>query len=83
MPEDKKKKAARDKKFNAKPAEKKRRAKRNAARRKLMKEGKVKKGDGKDVDHIKGVQAGNGKKNLRVLPKSKNRGRKGKDGKNC
>ena len=83
MPEDKKKKAARDKKYNARPEQKKNRAARNAARRKLEKAGRVKKGDGKDVDHIKGVKAGNGKKNLRVLPKSKNRGRKGKNGKNC
>jgi len=53
--------------------QKKARAKRNAARRKLEKEGRVSKGDGKDVDHKNGVGAGNGKKNLRVQSKSKNR----------
>lgn len=53
--------------------QKKKRAKRNAARRKMEKEGKVKKGDGKDVDHFKGLAAGNGKKNLRVQSRSANR----------
>lgn len=53
--------------------QKKNRAKRNAARSKMAKEGKVSKGDGKDVDHKKGIGAGNGKKNLRVQSKSTNR----------
>lgn len=53
--------------------QKKNRAKRNAARRKMEKAGRVKKGDGKDVDHKKGVGAGNGKKNLRVQSKKTNR----------
>lgn len=60
--------------FHSKPAEIKRRAKRNAARAKMMKAGRVHKNDGRDVDHVKGVQAGNGAKNLRVVSKSKNRG---------
>jgi len=51
----------------------KNRAKRNAARRKMEKAGKVKKGDGKDVDHKNGVKVGNGSKNLRVKSKSSNR----------
>jgi len=38
--------------FQAIPEQKKRRAQRNAARRKAMAAGKVKKGDGKEVDHI-------------------------------
>ncbi len=38
--------------FQATPEQKKRRAQRNAARRKAMAAGKVKKGDGKEVDHI-------------------------------
>ena len=59
--------------YHSKPEQKKKRAKRNAARAKMTKAGKVRKGDGKDVDHKKGVSAGNGKKNLRVQPKSKNR----------
>ena len=51
--------------------QKKRRAIRNAARRKLMGEGRVRKGDGKDVDHISGLH--NAASNLRVLSKSTNR----------
>lgn len=55
--------------------EKKRRAMRNAARREAERDGKVHKGDGKDIDHkkplIKG--GGNGKSNLRVTSKSSNR----------
>lgn len=37
--------------YHAKPEQKKRRADRNAARRKAEKEGRVHKGDGKEVDH--------------------------------
>lgn len=51
--------------------QKKRRAVRNAARRMLMRDGRVRKGDGKDVDHIKGLH--NAANNLRVLSKSTNR----------
>tara|TARA_R110000772_G_scaffold123912_4_gene230328 strand:+ start:1298 stop:1561 length:264 start_codon:yes stop_codon:yes gene_type:complete len=55
--------------------QKKNRAKRNAARRKLMRDGKVSKGDGKDVDHSTPISkgGGNGKGNLRVMDKEKNR----------
>lgn len=55
--------------------QKKNRAKRNAARRKLTREGKVSKGDGKDVDHSTPISkgGGNGKGNLRVMDKEKNR----------
>lgn len=60
-------------KYNAKPVQKKHRAERNAARREMMKEGKVHKGDGKDVDHINGTAGGNVKSNLRVLSESVNR----------
>lgn len=53
----------------------KNRAKRNAARRKLMREGVVSKGDGKDVDHKVALSkgGGNGRKNLRVTSRSNNR----------
>lgn len=53
----------------------KNRAKRNAARRKLMQEGKVAKGDGKDVDHKRPLSkgGGNGRNNLRVTSRSNNR----------
>jgi hypothetical protein len=53
--------------------QKKNRAKRNNARRKMMREGRVSKGDGMDVDHKRGIAAGNGKENLRVQTKSANR----------
>lgn len=53
--------------------EKKRRASRNAARRKLMKQGRVKLGDGKDVDHKNTNARDNSSKNLRVQSKSTNR----------
>ncbi len=63
-----------------KRGETKKRAKRNAARRKLMKAGVVKKGDGKDVNHKRGVGAGNSRSNLSVQSKSKNRSHGGKVG---
>lgn len=55
--------------------QKKRRAKRNAARAKMMKAGRVKKGDGKDVDHAVPISkgGGNGMGNLRVKSASDNR----------
>jgi 5-methylcytosine-specific restriction endonuclease McrA len=61
-----KKEYARD---HAPKKDKKDRAKRNAANRKL------KPGPGKEVDHIKPLSKGgtNGKKNLRVVSKSANR----------
>lgn len=69
------------KNYQGKPAQIKRRAKRNAARRKMVKAGRARKGDGKDVDHINGVGRGNSSKNLRVIPKGRNRSfhRKGKN----
>ena len=48
------------------------RVNRNAARRKMMKLGKVKKGDGKDVHHV-GGDALNKKSKLKVVAASKNR----------
>ena len=50
-------------------------ASRKRARRKLEKAGKVRKGDGKDVDHKDRNPKNNSKSNLRVQSKSKNRGR--------
>ena len=62
--------------FHSKPDEKKRRAGRNAARKKMAAAGKVKKGDGKDVHHKDGNTLNNKRKNLRVESRSKNRARK-------
>tara|TARA_R100001369_G_scaffold3894_1_gene11828 strand:+ start:400 stop:624 length:225 start_codon:yes stop_codon:yes gene_type:complete len=53
--------------------QKKDRAGRNKARRRLTKSGRVEKGDGKDVDHKDRNPRNNNKKNLRVVSKSKNR----------
>ena len=61
--------------YDGKPSVVKDRAKRNAARRELEKEGKVSKGDGKDVDHKKPLSKGGStsRSNLRVTSKSANR----------
>lgn len=61
--------------YHSKPEQKKRRAGRNAARRKMVAAGKVRKGDGKDVDHKDRNPRNNSKGNLRVQSKSKNRSR--------
>ena len=61
------------KKYNAKPEQKKRRAQRNAARRKMIAAGRAKKGDGKDIAHKDNNTANNSSKNLAVQSKAKNR----------
>ena len=61
-------------KYEAQPEQVKNRSARNAARAKLMKAGKVKKGDGKDVAHVKAFDKGGSNKNgVRVESASKNR----------
>ena len=62
--------------YHSKPEQKKNRAGRNAARKKMVKAGKVSKGDGKDVDHKDRNPRNNSSKNLRAMSKSKNRARK-------
>lgn len=59
--------------YHSKPSQKKKRAQRNAARRKMEKAGRARKGDGKDVAHKDNNTSNNGKKNLSVQSKSKNR----------
>lgn len=59
--------------YHSSPEQKKRRASRNTARAKLMKSGKVSKGDGKDVTHRNGNPKDNKSGNLGVASKSKNR----------
>lgn len=63
----------RQRKYNSKPEQKKRRAERNASRRKMEKAGRVRKGDGKDVDHRDHNTSNKSSKNLSVMSKSKNR----------
>lgn len=69
--------------YHKKSAQKKNRAKRNKARRQMEREGRVKKGDGKDVDHKKPLSkgGGTGKSNLRVTSQRANRGKPGVGGK--
>lgn len=59
--------------YHSKPEQRANRSKRVLARRKMEKKGRVKKGDGKDVDHKNGNPKDNSDDNLRVLSKSKNR----------
>lgn len=61
--------------YHSKPEQIKKRAQRTMARRRLMKAGKVAKGDGMDVDHITPLSKGGSSadSNLRVVPKAKNR----------
>jgi hypothetical protein len=61
--------------YHADDKQKKNRAKRNAARRELEKEGVVRKGDGKDVAHKHALSKGgsNHRSNLKIEDKSANR----------
>lgn len=63
----------RQRKYNSQPEQIKRRAERNASRRKLEKAGKVHKGDGKDVDHRNHKTSDKSASNLSVMSRSKNR----------
>ena len=62
--------------YNATPTNIKKRVQRDTARAMLMKEGRVKKGDNLDVNHIKPVRSGgtNARSNLNVETEKKNRG---------
>jgi hypothetical protein len=70
-------------KYHASDKAKKQRAMRNAARREMEKDGRVRKGDGKDVDHKRALSNGgsNADSNLRVVSVATNRGYK-RDAKN-
>jgi hypothetical protein len=61
--------------YHGKKKQRKERAARTAARQLMIKKGKVKKGDGKDIDHKNALRNGgsNGINNLRVRNKSENR----------
>jgi hypothetical protein len=65
-----------DRGYNATPEMVAKRTKNNQARAMMEKEGRVRKGDGKDVDHKKGLRDGgtNKRSNLRVTTASRNRG---------
>ncbi len=61
--------------YQGKPEQIAERTKRVLDRRKMEAEGKVKKGDGMDVDHIRPLSKGgsSGTANLRAVPKAENR----------
>lgn len=63
----------RQREYNSKPSSKKDRASRNAARSEAEKSGKVRKGDGKDIDHKDSNPRNNKKGNTQVMSASKNR----------
>ena len=68
--------------YHSKPEQRKNRSKRTVARRQAEKDGRVKKGDGKDLDHKKPLRSGgsNAKSNTRVRSRSANRADNGKRG---
>lgn len=65
--------------YHALPEQKKRRAQRNKSRKEAMDDGRVHKGDGKEVDHINAPRTGS-LKNVptRVIGKTPNRKRQPK-----
>lgn len=65
-------------KFESSIKAKKDRAARNKARRQALREGRVQKGDGTEIDHIQGLSSGgsNSRNNIRVVSRKFNRSRK-------
>lgn len=76
MPKSSPAKLAYQKAYNARPDIVNRREDNNLARAQMMRAGKVKKGDGKDVAHINALDNGGSTdlKNLKVESTKKNRG---------
>lgn len=64
------------KKFQASEEQKNARVARNRNRRHFEKAGRVRKGDGKDIDHKDGNPQNNGRGNLRVVSRSTNRAKR-------
>jgi hypothetical protein len=65
--------SVRQRAYNSRPEQKRRRAERNASRAKMEEAGKVRKGDGKDVDHRNHRTSDKSAKNLSVMSRSRNR----------
>ena len=63
------------KEYTSKPEVIKKRVEQNRARREMEREGLVKKGDGKAVDHVRPLSKGGSgdRSNLRVVPASENK----------
>jgi hypothetical protein len=74
--------SVRQRKYNSQSEQKKNRAARNKARREAAKAGKVRKGDGKDVDHKRQLGQGGSRStsNTRVASRHSNRSRGGRLG---
>lgn len=65
--------------YQGKPEQKKRRAQRNAARAEAEKRGDVRKGDGKEVDHLGSNRKGNlDNSRVKVVSRKRNRARQPK-----
>jgi hypothetical protein len=65
--------SAKERAFNASEEQKKRRAQRNKARRKAIREGRARKGDGKEVHHTRANRKGKLSGPTRVVSKRTNR----------
>lgn len=76
MPKSSKQELATKAAYNKRPDVQKKRVANNKARREAIADGRAKKGDGKDVDHIKPLDKGGStsKSNTRVVSKKTNRG---------
>lgn len=59
--------------YHGKPEQIKNRCSRDKARRLMIKKGRVRKGDGMEVDHKNGNPRDNSKKNLQIMSRKKNR----------
>ena len=61
--------------YNSRPEQRKARSERTIARNQAIKEGRVSRGDGKDIDHIRPLSKGgsNSPSNTRVTSQSNNR----------
>lgn len=64
------------KKFSSSRKAKKDRAARNKARRQALREGRVHKGDGKEIDHKDSNPRNNSSSNIRVVSRTTNRKKK-------
>lgn len=83
MPKSTPQKLRYQKEYNARPEMVNRREQNNTARRQMIREGKVRVGDGKDVAHRRPLDqgGGNSRSNLAVQPREENRGwRRGQSG---
>lgn len=59
--------------YHGKPEQIRHRSNRNKARRLMIKAGRVKKGDGKEVDHHDSNPMNNSRSNLRIMSRHRNR----------